>query len=213
MLIFLAGLMDWFKNLKATLIGFGALGIFLIALMDAAFIPMPGGPDVVVISLSIYKPAMMPLYVLAAMAGSTIGSLILYFIALKGGQSTLQKFSAEKRAKVQKVLDDYDIWAMVVAAVMPPPFPFKLFVLSAGAFRMKLWRFVLAMVLGRGFRFVLEGILAVRYGEQATDILKQHSVKIGLGIAATILVALVVKMLLNRRQESTELEVQNESLS
>lgn len=213
MLIFLTGLMDWFKNLKATLIGFGALGIFLIALMDAAFIPMPGGPDVVVITLSIATPALMPLYVLAAMAGSTIGSLILYFIALKGGQAALRKFSAEKRAKVQKALDEYDIWAMLVAAVMPPPFPFKLFVLSAGAFRMKLWRFVLAMVLGRGFRFVLEGLLAVRYGEQATEILKQHSVKIGLGIAATIILALLVKMLLNRRQESAELEVQNESLS
>jgi membrane protein YqaA with SNARE-associated domain len=209
MLIFLTGLMDWFKNLKATLIGFGALGIFLIALMDAAFIPMPGGPDVVVITLSIATPALMPLYVLAAMAGSTIGSLILYFIALKGGQTALKKFSAEKRAKVQKALDEYDIWAMLVAAVMPPPFPFKLFVLSAGAFRMKLWRFVLAMMLGRGFRFVLEGILAVRYGEQATEILKQHSVKIGLGIAAAIIMALLVKMLLNRRQENPDLEVQN----
>ncbi len=213
MLIFLTGLIDWFKNLKATLIGFGALGIFLIALMDAAFIPMPGGPDVVVITLSIATPALMPLYVLAAMAGSTIGSLILYFIALKGGQAALRKFSDEKRAKVQKVLDEYDIWAMLVAAVMPPPFPFKLFVLSAGAFRMKLWRFVLAMILGRGVRFVLEGILAVRYGEQATEILKQHSVKIGLGIAAAIVLALLVKMLLNRRQDSAELEVQNESLS
>ena len=213
MLMFLAGLMDWFKNLKATLIGFGAFGIFLIALMDAAFIPMPGGPDVVVITLSIATPSLMPLYVLAAMAGSTIGSLILYFIALKGGQAALRKFSAEKRAKVQKALDEYDIWAMLVAAVMPPPFPFKLFVLSAGAFRMKLWRFVLAMILGRGFRFVLEGILAVRYGEQATEILKQHSIKIGLGIAATIILALLVKMLLNRRQDSAELEVQNESLS
>jgi membrane protein YqaA with SNARE-associated domain len=209
MLIFLTGLMDWFKNLKATLIGFGALGIFLIALMDAAFIPMPGGPDVVVITLSIATPALMPLYVLAAMAGSTIGSLILYFIALKGGQTALKKFSAEKRAKVQKALDEYDIWAMLVAAVMPPPFPFKLFVLSAGAFRMKLWRFVVAMMLGRGFRFVLEGILAVRYGEQATEILKQHSVKIGLGIAAAIIMALLVKMLLNRRQENPDLEVQN----
>jgi membrane protein YqaA with SNARE-associated domain len=209
MLIFLTGLMDWFKNLKASLIGFGALGIFLIALMDAAFIPMPGGPDVVVITLSIATPALMPLYVLAAMAGSTIGSLILYFIALKGGQAALRKFSAEKRAKVQKALDEYDIWALLVAAVMPPPFPFKLFVLSAGAFRMKLWRFVLAMILGRGFRFVLEGILAVRYGEQATEILKQHSVKIGLGIAAVILLAFLVKMLLNRRQQPAELEIQN----
>lgn len=209
MLIFLTGLMGWFKNLKASLIGFGALGIFLIALMDAAFIPMPGGPDVVVITLSIATPALMPLYVLAAMAGSTIGSLILYFIALKGGQAALRKFSAEKRAKVQKALDEYDIWALLVAAVMPPPFPFKLFVLSAGAFRMKLWRFVLAMILGRGFRFVLEGILAVRYGEQATEILKQHSVKIGLGIAAAILLAFFAKMLLNRRQPPPELEIQN----
>lgn len=213
MLIFLAGIMDWFKNLKAALIGFGALGILGIALMDAAFIPMPGGPDVVVITLSIATPALMPLYVLAAMVGSTIGSLILYFLARKGGQAALRKFSDEKRAKVQKALDDYDIWAMLVAAVMPPPFPFKIFVLSAGAFRMKLWRFVLAMILGRGFRFVLEGVLAVRYGEQATEILKQHSVKIGLGVAAAILLAFLVKMLFQRRQEDPELEVQNESVS
>ncbi|MBS1807183.1 MAG: DedA family protein [Acidobacteria bacterium] len=205
--------MNWFKNLKATLVGFGALGIFGIALMDAAFIPMPGGPDVVVITLSVAAPAMMPLYVLAAMAGSTLGSLILYFIARKGGQAALRKFSAEKRAKVQKALDEYDIWALLVAAVMPPPFPFKIFVLSAGAFRVQLWRFVLAMVLGRGFRFVLEGWLAVRYGEQATEILKQNGVKIGLGVAAAIIVIFLVKLLLGRRQEDAELEVQNESVS
>jgi membrane protein YqaA with SNARE-associated domain len=209
MLIFLTRIMAWFKNLKAALIGFGALGIFLIALMDAAFIPMPGGPDVVVISLAIYKPAMMPLYVLAAIVGSTLGSLLLYFLARQGGEAALRKFSPEKRAKVQKALDEYDIWAMLLAAVMPPPFPFKLFVLSAGAFRMKLWRFVLAMILGRGFRFVLEGVLAVRYGEQATEILKQHSVKIGLGMAAAIIVIVLLKMLLNRRQENAELEVQS----
>lgn len=213
MLIFLIGIMDWFKNLKATLIGFGALGIFFIALMDAAFIPMPGGPDVVVITLSIATPALMPLYVLAAIAGSTLGSLILYFVAFKGGQAALRKFSEEKRARVQKALDQYDIWALLIAAVMPPPFPFKIFVLSAGAFRVQLWRFVLAMILGRGFRFVLEGWLAVRYGEQATEILKQNGAKIGLGVAAAIVLAFLIKLLLNRRQESTELEVQNESLS
>jgi membrane protein YqaA with SNARE-associated domain len=181
--------------------------------MDAAFIPMPGGPDVVVISLSIYKPALMPLYVLAAIAGSTLGSLILYFIARKGGQAALRKFSVEKRAKVQKALDEYDVWALLIAAVMPPPFPFKIFVLSAGAFRMKLWRFVLAMVLGRGVRFVLEGVLAVRYGEQATEILKQNGAKVGLGLAAAIIVIFLVKMILNRRQENAELEAHNEPLS
>ncbi len=207
MFLLLNGIMDWFKNLKAALIGFGALGIFLIALMDAAFIPMPGGPDVVVISLSIAAPALMPLYVFAAMAGSTIGSLILYFVGVKGGETVLRKFSEAKRNKVQKALDKYDIWAMLVAAVMPPPFPFKIFVLSAGAFKMKLWRFVLAMILGRGFRFILEGYLAVRYGEQATEILKHNGGKIGLGIAALILIIFVVKMILDRKNTSRELEV------
>lgn len=207
MFLLLNGIMDWFKNLKAALIGFGALGIFLIALMDAAFIPMPGGPDVVVISLSIAAPALMPLYVFAAMAGSTLGSLILYFVGVKGGEAVLKKFSEEKRNKVQKALDKYDIWAMLVAAVMPPPFPFKIFVLSAGAFKMKLWRFVVAMILGRGFRFILEGYLAVRYGEQATEILKHNRGKIGLGIAGLILIIFVVKMILDRKNSSRELEI------
>ena len=207
MFFLLNGIMDWFKNLKAALIGFGALGIFLIALMDAAFIPMPGGPDVVVISLSIATPALMPLYVFAAMAGSTLGSLILYFVGVKGGETVLKKFSEEKRRKVQKALDKYDIWAMLVAAVMPPPFPFKIFVLSAGAFKMKLWRFVVAMILGRGFRFILEGYLAVRYGDQATEILKHNGGKIGLGIATLILIIFVVKMILDRKNTSRELEV------
>ena len=207
MFFLLTGIMDWFKNLKAALIGFGALGIFLIALMDAAFIPMPGGPDVVVISLSIATPALMPLYVFAAMAGSTLGSLILFFVGVKGGEAVLKKFSEEKRNKVQKALDKYDIWAMLVAAVMPPPFPFKIFVLSAGAFKMKLWRFVVAMILGRGFRFILEGYLAVRYGEQATEILKHNGGKIGLGIAALILIIFVVKMMIDRKNTSRELEV------
>lgn len=74
---------------------------------------------------------------------------------------------------------------------------------------MKLWRFVLAMILGRGFRFILEGYLAIRYGEQATEILKHNGGKIGLGIAAAIIVICVVKMLLKRRQPAAELSIEN----
>lgn len=72
---------------------------------------------------------------------------------------------------------------------------------------MKLWRFVVAMILGRGFRFILEGYLAVRYGEQATEILKHNGGKIGLGIAAAILIIFIVKMLIDRKNTSRELEV------
>ena len=71
---------------------------------------------------------------------------------------------------------------------------------------MKLWRFVLAMILGRGFRFILEGYLAVRYGEQATEILKHNGGKIGLGVAALVLIIFVVKMIVDRKNTSSELE-------
>ncbi|HMV48348.1 MAG TPA: VTT domain-containing protein [Blastocatellia bacterium] len=197
---FLLGIGSTMKSLQAMLIGFGALGILAIGFMDAAFIPLPGGPDVVVMALSHHNHTMMPVYVFAAVAGSTIGSLVLYFAALKSGQTVLRKFSPEKRARVEDLLERYDILAMLLASVLPPPFPFKLFVLSAGAFKMQLWRFVAALVVGRGFRFLLEGILAVKYGEQATDIFKHNYPKIGLGVAAAILVIYLFNSLLKRRR-------------
>lgn len=203
MKIFLLSIGSALKSLQATLFGLGALGILAIGFIDAASIPLPGGPDVVVMALSHANNSMMPLYVLAAVIGSTAGSLVLYFAARKGGEAVLRKFSPEKRARVQDLLDRYDILAMLLASVLPPPFPFKLFVLSAGAFKMQLWRFVAALVAGRGFRFLLEGWLAVKYGEQATDIFKHHYPKIGLGIAAAILVIYLFNNLLRRRREAT----------
>jgi membrane protein YqaA with SNARE-associated domain len=202
----LLGIAATLKSLQAALIGFGAMGILAVALMDAAFIPLPGGPDVIVMALSHHNHAMMPVYVIAAVVGSTIGSLFLYFLALKGGQAALRKFSAEKRERVEDMINRYDIWALLLAAVLPPPFPFKLFVLSAGAFRMQLWRFIMAMVIGRGIRFLLEGSLAVWYGEQAADIFKIHYPKIGLGIAAAIVVIFLFNSLLKRRQLNEEFE-------
>lgn len=199
----LLGIGGAMKSLQAVLIGFGALGIFTIALMDAAFIPLPGGPDVVVMALAHHNHAMTPVYVIAAVVGSTIGSLFLYFVARKGGQAALRKFSPEKRARVEDMINRYDIWALLLAAVLPPPFPFKLFVLSAGAFRMQLWRFITAMVIGRSIRFILEGWMAVQYGEQAADIFKQHYPKIGLGIAAAIVFIFLFNSLIRRRREAT----------
>ena len=143
---FLLSIGSALKSLQATLFGLGALGILAIGFIDAASIPLPGGPDVVVMALSHANHSMMPLYVLAAVVGSTAGSLVLYFAARKGGEAVLRKFSPEKRARVEDLLDRYDILAMLLASVLPPPFPFKLFVLSAGAFKMQLWRFVAALV-------------------------------------------------------------------
>lgn len=88
--------------------------------------------------------------------------------------------------------------SVLVATLLPPPFPFKLFVVSAGVFRFSVVRFMIAIVVGRAFRFLLEGFFAVRYGQDAKAILARYYPWIGLGLVVGILLFVVVKRILKR---------------
>jgi membrane protein YqaA with SNARE-associated domain len=186
------------------LVGFGPAGLFAIALLDSALIPLPGGPDAVMLLLSTERPAWMPLYALGATVGSVVGCIILYYISRRAGRRALEKFPPSKQARVKELVDRYDVLSVLVASVLPPPFPFKLFVITAGVFRLSLLRFAVAVAVGRAFRFFLEGFLAVRYGERAKDILAENYPAVGLGLAALIIVGFVVWGLLRRGKGVTE---------
>lgn len=196
-----SGIGGFLKTVQAALVGLGALGILLIAFLDAGMLPLPGGPDAVVMTLSHLNHAMMPLYVLAAIVGSTLGCLIPYYIGQKTGTAALRRFDPRKIARVSDLMDRYDLWSVVVGALLPPPFPLKLFLISAGVFRMNVWRFLLALAIGRTVRYSLEGWMAVRYGEHAADLFKQHYPKIGLGLAAAILVIFLINTFLKTRKQ------------
>ena len=195
----------WLVKVKATLVTFGAFGVFAIALLDASFLPIPGGTDAVVMTLSHLNHSLMPLYVLAAVLGATLGCLFPYWVGFKTGAAALRKFSEEKRERALRMLDRYDTWAMLVGAVLPPPFPFKILLLAAGAFRMNVWRFLFAIALGRSLRFTLEGVMAVRYGDQAAQLFKQHYPMIGLGMAAVIILVFIINTQLKRRHREDDL--------
>lgn len=183
------------KDVSDYLITFGPLGLFAVALLDSALVPLPGGADAVMIALTLKYPPGMPLYALAGTAGSVIGCVILYYISRGAGRRALKRFPESKQARVKELVDRYDVLSVLVASVLPPPFPFKLFVITAGVFRLSLLRFILAVTAGRAFRFFLEGFLAVRYGERAGELLKKHYPLVGLGLA----VAIVAFFLLSRR--------------
>jgi membrane protein YqaA with SNARE-associated domain len=182
------------------LVAFGSAGLFAVALLDSALIPLPGGPDAVMLLLSTRNPARMPLYALCATAGSVAGCVVLYYISRRAGRGALAKFPASKQARVKELVDRYDVLSVLVASVLPPPFPFKLFVITAGVFRLSLTRFALAVAVGRAFRFFLEGFLAVEYGERAKDLLTENYPAIGLGLAVLIVVGFVLRGLLRRRK-------------
>jgi len=184
---------------KDFLIAYGAFGLFGIALLDSALIPLPGGVDVVMILLSKGTPSLMPVYAAAATLGSVIGCVILYYLSRQAGRRALERFSEKKQARVKQLIDRYDVLSILAASVLPPPFPFKLFVISCGVFRLSLARFIIAIAVGRGFRFLLEGFLAVHFGEQAEGLFKQYFPWIGLGLAVLIILVFIARRLLRKR--------------
>lgn len=183
------------------LVTLGPAGLFAVALLDSVFVPLPGGPDAVMILLSTQRPAWMPVYALSATAGSVLGCIILYRISRGAGRRALEKFSESKQARVKDLLDRYDVLAVLVACLLPPPFPFKLFVVSAGVFRLNVWRFTAAIAFGRALRYFLEGFVAVEYGDEAKEILARHTPAVGLGLAALVILFFVARGLLRKRKE------------
>ncbi|HEX3559649.1 MAG TPA: VTT domain-containing protein [Pyrinomonadaceae bacterium] len=186
------------------LVTLGPAGLFAVALLDSVFVPLPGGPDAVMLLLSTQRPALMPVYALAATSGSVVGCLILYYISRRAGRRALDRFPASKQAQVKELIDRYDVLSVLVACLLPPPFPFKLFVVSAGVFRLNVWRFIAAIAAGRAFRYFLEGFFAVEYGERAGNLLAQNYPAVGIGLAALIVVFFLLRSFLRGRKREVE---------
>lgn len=180
------------------LISLGPFGLFAIAFLDSVMVPMPGGVDAVLLLLAAARPSWMLIYVAAATIGSTIGCVALYRLSQRAGKKALSKFSEAKQKRVKDLIDRYDVMSVLVASLLPPPFPFKLFVVSAGVFRLDLMRFTLAVAGGRTFRYLLLGYLAASYGDEAKDLLARYYPAIGITLAVLIILFFVAKAVMRQ---------------
>ena len=186
------------------LVAFGPFGLFAVALLDSSLVPMPGGADAVTILLSNARPAWWPIYAAAATLGSTAGCVILYYISRRAGRRALSRFGERKQAKVKGLIERYDVLSVLVASVLPPPFPFKLFVITAGVFRFGVLRFALAIAAGRAFRFALEGYTAARYGAQAKELFARYYPYAAVALALSLVLFFVLRNFLRGRAERSE---------
>jgi len=205
--LMLFGIKSGLQNLLEWLKAFGPLGLFGISLVDSAGVPLPGGPDAVMIWLSANNPTMMPLYALAATAGSALGCTLLYLIARRAGAAALGRVTPSKRDRIENLLGRYDMIAVMVPAVLPPPFPFKPFVLCAGVFKLKTWRFITGIFIGRSVRFLIEGWLAIRFGEDASRIITRHGWKALVAAAVLAAAVFTVSFLRKRSRKNKTLSV------
>ncbi len=185
-------------QLSEYLVTFGAFGLFAVAVLDSSFVPLPSSADALMLLLSTTHPRWMVVYALIATAGSAVGCWILYVVSRRAGSRALSRFSEAKQKRVKDWIDRYDMFSVLVATLLPPPFPLKLFVITAGVFRFSLPRFITAIVVGRAFRFLLEGYFAIRYGAEAKAILAKYYPWIGLVLAVGVLLYLIMRKVLKK---------------
>ena len=175
----------WLQNLVAVM---GGGGLFVVAFFDSSVLSFPFITDALVMHLSFANPARMPYYAAMAAAGSLAGCIWLYLLAKKGGEAYFHRHAKGRAEKVKEWVDEHAFLSVFVPAILPPPLPFKIFVLAEGVFQVPLRTFILAILLGRGPRYLTEGILAVRYGDATLDFLKVHSAAVALSVVAVLLV-------------------------
>lgn len=189
-------IVEWAQGFALAL---GAPGLFLVAILDSSILTLPEINDILVVLLVTRHQTRLALYAGAATAGSIVGSLVLFTIGRKGGEAVLQKrFSVERSARAKAFIQKYGVLAVIIPSLLPPPMPFKMFVLLSGVARMPASRFISAVAIGRGTRYFGEGLLALRYGDQTMAYLHEHSRTVALVLAVTVAVGFAVYLLVNR---------------
>src|SRR3954452_1026761 len=168
----------------------GGPGLFIIGFLDSSFLSFPELNDLLLVGMVMKHPHLLIYYALMATLGSVAGCLAIFLVARKGGQAFVSKrFRAHHVEAGMRMMQKYGLLMLVVPALLPPPAPFKIFVLLAGVVAIPVWQFVTAIAIARGIRYGGEGLLAVWYGERALTFLHGHAGQIGLVLA---LVAVVV---------------------
>ena len=164
----------WILGLMKVL---GIWGVFVIAFADSALVGMP--VDFIVATYVYQDRRRMLLYVAMASLGSALGSIPLYLIGYWGGEKVLRKRIPEERfLKIHRSFERNEFWALMFPGMLPPPTPFKVFVLAAAVFEMKFRDFLFAIFAGRFVRFLVLSLLVLWFGPQVVShfggVFKQH---------------------------------------
>ena len=190
---------DWVRGLALTL---GAPGLFLVAFLDSSFVSLPEIADILVVWMVTRHTARLLVYVLAATLGSLAGCLIMYFIGRKGGAVLIRKrFAPASVERAMAAFDRHGVLVVLIPAILPPPAPFKIFVILSGLAGISPAKFVTAILIGRGSRYLVLGLLAVEYGDRTVTYVQAHGFAVTM-VGTGLLAAAVAGYFVWRKAES-----------
>jgi len=198
-------------KLGKILAAYGGWGILAVSFLDSTFVPMPGVNDLLLLHFCSKRPDLALVYALQCTLGSVLGCYVVYGLGKGGGRlfrrgrATKTGGSADGSAKVKAArrwLERNDFVSVLVLSLLPPPAPFKVLVATAGALGVNPVRFGLALVVGRGLRFVAEGWLGAHYGAQAEVYVRHHLPSVSLVLAAVVILGTLVYRRLQKPSSS-----------
>jgi len=188
---------SWIYGIALSL---GGPGLFAIAFLDSSFISLPQINDILVVLMVQANKSRMPYYALMATAGSVAGCYVIYYLARKGGEAFLRtRVHPERVTRTLDIYKRHGLMALMIPAILPPPAPFKLFVLLAGVAEVRPVHFVLAVASARGARYLALGVLAIYFGDTALTLMQTRGRDVALALAALLLVAALAWWRWNRR--------------
>jgi membrane protein YqaA with SNARE-associated domain len=181
---------DWARYIALT---FGAPGLFLVAFLDASFLSLPEINDFLLVWMVTRHKHRLVLYVMSSTLGSIAGCLLLYYLGRKGGEAIVaRRFGGPNVERALAAFRRYGLMAVLIPSILPPPAPFKIFVLLAGVAGVGAARFTVAIAVGRGARYFAEGLLALRYGDRTIGFLRDHSLTASLAAVGLLVAGVVV---------------------
>ena len=197
----MARIIAWSQSIALAI---GGPGLLFIAFLDSSFLSLPEINDLLVVLLVIQHKERMLYYALMATLGSLAGCLVLYYVGRRGGAALARRrFGGPRMERVVALYARYGALAIAVPAVLPPPAPFKVFVLLAGIAGVPVLHFAAVIALARGFRYTAAGWLAVRYGDQAIALLETHGRTLSLAIAVVVIGSVTAWLLWRARRRQT----------
>jgi membrane protein YqaA with SNARE-associated domain len=153
------------RHLVAWLLSLGLFGPLIFGIADSSFLFLPFGNDLLVVILTVRDHAHLPLYVVSAAIGSTLGVLLLDAVCRKGGEEGLKRMMKPGRLEYfKRRMSNQAAIAIGLACLAPPPFPFTLVIASASAFAYPRFRLLGLVFVTRTIRFGIVGWLAIRFG-------------------------------------------------
>ena len=180
---------EFVGRIRALALALVGPGLFLVAFLDSSFLPLPGITDVLLVITVTRNPSAMLFYVAMTVAGSVAGCLALHYLGRKGGEALVRrKFTGEKIERAMATLQRNGVVAVLVPCLLPPPSPFKIFILLAGVVGISATRLAIAIAIGRGVRYLALGLLAVTYGERAMAYMSENGTKVSLAAVGILAV-------------------------